>query len=334
MGEFTNKLNKHLAGGKLEKAIEDLIDMLSLASRDDADIKQEVTDLRSQVILQSARYTELEEQVRAGIISQTDFELSNTKIYASFIDLVGEIARDYPLFNQFVNHQEEENAWEKASKLNTIGAYQEYFQKYPNGKYKVETTRIIKELTAIQDKKNEEIKRKATEEKFRRTQTQPIQTQNQSNRAYIIGGVGVLAAILIGLFTLGPLGKKKSNDNSAQTEFAKIQEFTGPTPAYVINLDAVNSEVQAKKAVKKLMDEGYRAGYLWPPKFGSISNNQIWVVFIGPYNSPRECGIAVDSYRESHSEKVYGVLVAHENRRVEIRGSKPSQVKVIENYQP
>ncbi|MEM6766315.1 MAG: SPOR domain-containing protein [Bacteroidota bacterium] len=333
MSEFTNKLNKYLAGGKLEKAIEDLIDMLSMASRDDADIKKEVAELRSQVILQSARYTELEEQVRAGIISQTDFELSNTKIYASFIDLVGEITQAYPLFDQFVNNQEEERAWEQASRLNTIAAYQDYFQKYPNGKYQVETKRIIGELTAIQQKHQEEIKRRATEEKVRRTHIQPQPTTVQANKTYLIGGVGLLAAILIGLFTLGPLGKKKPN-NSAQTEFAKIQEFTGPTPAYVINLEAVNSEVQAKKAVKKLMDEGYRAGYLWPPKFGSISNNQIWVVFIGPYNSPRECGIAVDSYRDSHSEKVYGVLVAHENRRVEIRGSKPSQVKIIENYQP
>ena len=51
---------------------------------------------------------------------------------------------EYPLLEAYFNERTEEKAWAIASAANDIEAYQEYFQKYPNGKYKEETQRLIR----------------------------------------------------------------------------------------------------------------------------------------------------------------------------------------------
>jgi hypothetical protein len=74
----------------------------------------------------------------------------------------------YPHFIDYLKIKEDEEAWQRASNLNTIEAYQKYFNEFHNGKYKEQTHQLILELREIERRRAEEIKKIAEEEKQRR----------------------------------------------------------------------------------------------------------------------------------------------------------------------
>jgi len=123
------------------------------------------------------------------------------------------------------------------------------------------------------------------------------------------------------------LKEKSSNETNENPS-----KFTGPTPRYVVNIAAYKKETQAQERAEQLKQQhGYKAGYLWPPDFNSLSNTELWVVFIGPYRDMDDCILAVESYRKI-DPKVYAVKVGQQHERVEIRGR--NKIKRTRNYYP
>lgn len=98
---------------------------------------------------------------------------------------------------------------------------------------------------------------------------------------------------------------------------------------YIINVTATKTETKALSEVKKLKNKGYKAGHLWIPNYKSLSGANFYSVYIGQFNTQKECIREIEKYRKING-KAYGTLVSQENKRVEIRSA--SNIKTIDNY--
>ena len=76
---------------------------------------------------------------------------------------------------------------------------------------------------------------------------------------------------------------------------------------YIININAVKDKYKAIDEVNKLVNQGYEADYLWIPDYNSLSKAEYFSVYIGPYETQKECEIAVSKYRKINP-KAYGLL--------------------------
>jgi hypothetical protein len=81
---------------------------------------------------------------------------------------LNQLPSSYPDLNKYLEEKNEDDEWKEAQVKNRIEAYQVYFSKYPNGKYKEATIKLIGELEEVKRKQDEEIKRLAMLEKERR----------------------------------------------------------------------------------------------------------------------------------------------------------------------
>lgn len=98
---------------------------------------------------------------------------------------------------------------------------------------------------------------------------------------------------------------------------------------YIISVTATQTESDALREVKKLETKGYQAGHLWIPNYRSLSGANFYCVYIGPFDTQKQCEIKTQEYRKINSG-AYGLLVSQDNKRVEIRGV--GNVKVTEPY--
>ena len=92
-----------------------------------------------------------------------------------------------------------------------------------------------------------------------------------------------------------------------------------PEPFYIINTMACRKENDAVNATQKLINEGYRAGYLWIPDYNSLSGKEYYTVYLGPFYSQYECEVEVEKYRRIQPT-AYGLIVNQENKRIKITG--------------
>jgi len=76
--------------------------------------------------------------------------------------------------------KEEDEDWFDAQKKNNIETYHAYFNKYPNGKYKADTIKLIGELEDVKQKQESEMKRLAQLEKERRENDKLAAEQKQA----------------------------------------------------------------------------------------------------------------------------------------------------------
>lgn len=91
------------------------------------------------------------------------------------------------------------------------------------------------------------------------------------------------------------------------------------TPFYIINTLAVKDERLAKQKVAELSSLGYDADYLWIPDYNSLSGNNYFSVYIGPFHNVKECAEFIDLYRKK-VPTAYGQKVSNDGKRIEIRG--------------
>ena len=89
-------------------------------------------------------------------------------ILKSFIQILNQLPTSFPDLHAYIEEKNEENDWQEAQKKNNIEGYKFYFEKYPNGKYKSDTLKLIAELEDLKAKQEIEIKRLALMEKERR----------------------------------------------------------------------------------------------------------------------------------------------------------------------
>ncbi len=121
----------------------------------------------------------------------------------------------------------------------------------------------------------------------------------------------------------------RKNKVSITNRLNAMGKLIGTDPCYIINVSVASSLEKTVSKVEELKSQGYNAGYLWIPDYASLSGAKLYAIFIGPFETQKECEIAVEKYRQKQPS-AYGVLVSQENNRVEIRGI--DKVKITENY--
>jgi len=181
MDEFQLQLQGLIAQNKIPQVIKILLETLQKCESKNPTSKDTVNDLRNQVVILSARYNSNNDKILKGIIDPIHAGTAKNQVISSFLNLISQLPNSTE-YSNYINHREEEDAWDNALKANTIAGYKAFFTQYPNGKYKDETQRIISELESIQKEKENEIKQKAEEEKARRTkEQQELKAQEQAN---------------------------------------------------------------------------------------------------------------------------------------------------------
>jgi len=116
--------------------------------------------------------------------------------------------------------------------------------------------------------------------------------------------------------------------NASNNKFPK-QQTSISNDFYMINVSAFKTETEAKSESRKLTSQGIKSNYLWIPDYNSLTNAQLYSVYIGPFETQNECVNAVEKYRGQFSS-CYGLLVSNKNRRVEIKGR--NNIKIIDPY--
>jgi hypothetical protein len=88
---------------------------------------------------------------------------------------------------------------------------------------------------------------------------------------------------------------------------------------YIINVNTVKTESEAKVKVAELKNQGNSAGYLWIPDYASLSGAQLYSIYIGPFSTQHDCEVATEGYRKKQPN-AYGLLVSQDKKRVQING--------------
>ncbi len=181
MDEFQLHLQGLIAKNKIPQVIKILLETLQKCQSKNPKSREDVAGIRNQVVILSARYNTNNEKILKGIMDPIHADTAKNQVISSFLNLISHLPESTE-FAEYINHREEEEAWDKTLEANTIEAYKIFFTQYPNGKYKDETQRVIGDLENIQKEKENEIKQIAEEEKARRVkEEQEIKEREQAS---------------------------------------------------------------------------------------------------------------------------------------------------------
>lgn len=217
MDAYTLELKKLLADHQAPQVMRSLIDTLQEAGKSSPQLKRVVEPLQTDIIMLSSRLSKVLKEQEQNLINVSDARIELARIDQSLLKTLNSLDEDYPGLEEYFLEREEESAWAIASTSNDIETYQNFFNKYPNGKYKDETQQVIKELKALEIQKNVEIRKAAEAERQRRqtNQTKTNQpTKNQikpktSTSKYYLIGFGFLALIAASYFILRSINSPK-----------------------------------------------------------------------------------------------------------------------------
>jgi Effector-associated domain 11 len=235
---FIEKIEKLLASNQLREVIEEFLKFLNEVPQSKTDAKSDARQLRGQIIVLSGRFTELNSKINTNTMDSGAANQEKSALINSFIQILNQMPSNYPDLNTFMEEKNEEDEWKDAQQKNTIEEYQDYFNKYPNGKYKADTIKLITELEEVKNKQDSEIKRLALLEKERRendkTLSEPAKlattTYNQSyqtagatattspapakSKKGLLIGLGAVAVVAIIIFFA--VGKGSSNNKDKE----------------------------------------------------------------------------------------------------------------------
>ena len=165
---FTQKIEKLLASNHIQDVIDEFLKFLNEVPQSNRDARNDANQLRGQIIILSGRYTDLNNKINTNIIDSADANQEKASLINSFIQILNQLPSGYPDLNICLEEKNEDEEWKDCQRKNTIEAYQFYFSRYPNGKYKADTIKLIGELEEVKLKQDVEIKRLAMLEKERR----------------------------------------------------------------------------------------------------------------------------------------------------------------------
>ncbi|MCB0705503.1 MAG: hypothetical protein KDC34_09350 [Saprospiraceae bacterium] len=169
MKVFVKRLERLISLNRLEQAVDTLLNTISDFKTEDPSGKEEARQLRNQTITLSQRLYQAGDNLKKGFSTEEDVSRERLSVSTTLLDLLSELDR-YPVFVDYIREIEDEEAWKAASRSNTISAYQDYFNNFPDGKYKDQTQDLIIELQEVETRRSEEMKRIAADEKRRRDQ--------------------------------------------------------------------------------------------------------------------------------------------------------------------
>ncbi|RMF29138.1 MAG: hypothetical protein D6765_04865 [Bacteroidetes bacterium] len=219
MKAYVKKIERLVSLNRLESAIDNLLSTIGDYEPIDDLARSASRDLRNYVISLSQRLHEAEDNRKKGVTTEADLSRERRTISNLLLDLVADLSK-YPDFVRYLNDLEEEEAWKRATTLNTIPAYEEYFSAYPNGKYREQTKALIAELEEIERAKALEIKKKAEEEKRRRLQ--------QGGAAEIPGTPSYASGFAAGSTQAAPPEPQTRPQNQYQTQHFSGSGRTAP----------------------------------------------------------------------------------------------------------
>ncbi|MEM6696980.1 MAG: hypothetical protein AAF806_22735 [Bacteroidota bacterium] len=198
MRTYVQNLEHLISINRLEQAIETLLKSLSDYQPADAQAKTNARELRNYIIGLSQRLHSAKEQSKKGISEEEELQRERRTVSNNLLNTIYDLDI-YPNFKKYINEQEEEKAWKEVSRKNTIAAYQDYFERFPNGKYREETHRIIMDLQEVEQKRSAEMKRIAEQEKRRRNRQEenrrqePVQQQAAYSSGFMAGNASMNA---------------------------------------------------------------------------------------------------------------------------------------------
>ncbi|MEL6251082.1 MAG: hypothetical protein AAFR87_03635 [Bacteroidota bacterium] len=226
MDAYTLELKKLLANNEVKEVMNSLIETLDEAAKYSSELKEEITPLQGKIIVFSGNLSRIISERDQDLIDYDDFSTRMARVNKSLVDTLNSLEEEYPLLEAYFNERTEEKAWAIASAANDIESYQDYFQKYPNGKYKEETQRLIRELQAIEAKRKAEFRKKAEAEKKRRQSVhpKPQPKTRTSNLRYYLMGVGLLAAIALGYVLITKSQDTKTERTRAEVAITEVEE--------------------------------------------------------------------------------------------------------------
>ena len=180
---FTDRIEKLLAANHIKEVIEEFLKFLSEVPQSDRDARNDANQLRGQIIILSGQFTDLNSKLNSGTIDPSLANREKSSITNSFVQILNQLPSGYPDLNNYVSEKNEDDEWKEAQRKNTIEEYQDYFSKYPNGKYKAATISLIAELEEVKQRQDAEIKRLAALEKERRVndKANDAETQKTTN---------------------------------------------------------------------------------------------------------------------------------------------------------
>ncbi|MEM6805026.1 MAG: hypothetical protein AAF696_26755, partial [Bacteroidota bacterium] len=221
MDTYTLELQRQLARNEVIPVLKNLLDTLINASSYSEELKKETEPLRDKIIMLKSMYISVKSEQEQNLIDIQDAKIEIARTKKSLLNILNKLDDDYPLLAKYFAEQDEEKAWAMARASNSIASYQEYFNKYPNGKYKGETQKLLKELQSIEEKKNKTFIQKAENERKRRLEPEQ-QTQvktSSSPMRYVLMGVGALLLAGIAYFLVPKLTTADRN-KEVKTETA------------------------------------------------------------------------------------------------------------------
>ena len=216
---FTEKIEKLLASNHIKEVIDEFLKFLNEVPQSRSDARNDAGELRGQIIVLSGRFTDLNSKINTNTVNPDGANQERATIIKSFIQILNQLPSSYSDLSTYLQEKNEEDDWQDTQNKNTIEAYHIYFNKYPNGKYKADTIKLIGELEEVKQRQDSEIKRLALLEKERRendkvaaetskqqtgsTGYQSVKAENystppKSKKGLFIGlGAGALVLIII-----------------------------------------------------------------------------------------------------------------------------------------
>lgn len=201
MDAYTLELKKLLADHQAPQVMKSLMDTLGEASQYSQTLKAEIEPLQSEIIMLSSRLTRINKDREQNLIDQNNFGIELARFEKSILGILNGLDENYPGLEKYFQEREEDAAWATASAANDIEAYKAFFTKYPHGKYREETQRLIQKLEALEVKKNIAFKKTAEAERQRRQQITTNKKPRDGTLKYILIAVGIFAGIA-GLYFL------------------------------------------------------------------------------------------------------------------------------------
>lgn len=178
MSKFTNELRNLVASNRLDEMIRRLMDSLTECERVVGSGNQAVKEIRNMAIQYSARLNDIKTREANQTLSHTEAQTSHSRILTAFLNLIDDFYK-YPDYLNYLEDVEEDEAWEEAKRIDEIEAYQDFFERYPDGKYKDETRAIIEEVKELERKNREEIQRRVQEERDRREREEELEEEKK-----------------------------------------------------------------------------------------------------------------------------------------------------------
>ena len=223
------RIDKLLGSNHIKAALDEFQKFLANCPGGNDDLQGDVDKVSTALIILSSKFADLSEKQNSNTIAPDVADRERASIINSLVQIKNQMRFNHPDLFKHMVEKDEENAWQEALHNNTIDGYQDYFSKYPNGKYKEDSIKFIKQLREKRESQDNEIRKIAEQEKVRREsietgQGRPVSTEysypsgptpapsKSKKTLFIVSGIVVVAAVAI-FFII--------NSNSSSSEYTE-----------------------------------------------------------------------------------------------------------------